>query len=68
VLLFGFSQADKERKANMLNCKLGELPVKYLGITVPNKVLGIWAFQGLINRMFKRLDPWKGKFMTSGVS
>jgi len=66
VLLFGYSQSDKERKANMLNCKLGELPVMYLGIPVSNKVLGIGAFQGLVNRMFKRLDPWKGKFMTSG--
>jgi hypothetical protein len=56
VLLFGFSQADKERKANMLNYKLGELPVKYLGIPISNKVLGIGTFQGLINRMFKRLD------------
>jgi hypothetical protein len=56
VLLFGFSQADKERKSNMRNCKLGELPVKYLVIPVSNEVLGIGAFQGLINRMFKRLD------------
>ena len=46
VLLFGYSQYDKERKANMLNCKLGGLPVKYLGIPVSNKVLGIGAFQG----------------------
>lgn len=57
VILFGFSQAEKERKATILNCRLGELPVKYLGIL---------AFQGVPSRMFKRLDPWKGKFMTSG--
>jgi hypothetical protein len=66
VLLFGYSQADKERKANMINGKLGELLVKYLGIPISNKVLGTGAFQGIINRMLKRLDPWKGKFMTSG--
>jgi hypothetical protein len=52
--------------ANMLNCKLGEFPVKYLGIPISNKVLRVGACQGIINRMFKRLDPWKGKFMTSG--
>jgi hypothetical protein len=49
----------------MLNCKLGELPIKYLGIPISDKVLGIGAFQGLPTRMTKRLDPWKGKFMTS---
>lgn len=32
VILFGFSQVEKERKANLLNCKLGALPVRYLGI------------------------------------
>ena len=50
----------------MLNCKLGELPIKYLGIPVSDKVLSIGAFQGLPAKMVKRLDPWKGKFMTSG--
>jgi hypothetical protein len=64
VLLFGYPQVEKERKANMLNCKLGELPIKYLGIPVSDKLLGIGAFQGLPTRMTKRLDPWKGKFMT----
>jgi hypothetical protein len=47
VVLFRYSQADKERKANMLNGKLGELLVKYLGIPISNKVLGIGAFQVL---------------------
>lgn len=74
VVLFGFSQAEQERKANMLNCKLGTLPIKYLGIPVSDRMLGIGAFQGVPNRAFqgvpnrliKTLDPWKGKFMTSG--
>jgi hypothetical protein len=66
VILFGFNQEDKERKANMLNCRLGELPIKYLGIPISNTVLGMGAFQGVLNKMIKRLDPWKGKHMTSG--
>jgi hypothetical protein len=36
-----------------------------MGIPISNKVLGISAFQGICNKMIKRLDPWKGKFMTS---
>jgi hypothetical protein len=66
VIFFEFTQDEKERKANMMNYKLGELPVKYLGIPVSDRMLGIGAFQGLSCRMMKRLDPWKGKFMTSG--
>lgn len=66
VVFFGYSQADQERKANMLNCKLGTLPMKYLGIPVSDSILGLGAFQGVTNRMIKRLDPWKGKFMISG--
>jgi hypothetical protein len=66
VVFFGISQAEKERKINMMNCKLGELPVKYLGIPVSDKVIGSRAFQIIPNRMLKRLDPWKGKFMTLG--
>jgi hypothetical protein len=31
VFVFGVPQAEKERMANMLNCVLGELPLKYLG-------------------------------------
>jgi hypothetical protein len=76
IIFFGIAQAEKERKANMMNCKLGELPVKYLGIRelpvnylgipVSNRVIGSGVFQIIPNRMLKRLDPWKGKFMTSG--
>lgn len=50
----------------MLNCKLGELPVKYLGIPVSDRMLGINAFLGITSKMMKHLDPWKGKLMSSG--
>lgn len=66
VIMFCYTQEEKEKTTNMLNCKLGELPVKYLGILVSDKVLGINAFQGVPTRMMKMLDPLKGKFMTSG--
>jgi hypothetical protein len=65
VIFFGYRQEDKERKANILNCRLGELPMKYLGIPISDKVLGIGALQGIYNKMIKRLDPWKGKHLTS---
>lgn len=44
VFVFGESQVDKERKANMLNCVLGELPLKYLGIPISDRYLNMGAF------------------------
>jgi hypothetical protein len=64
--VFGVQQDEKERLANMLNCVLGKLPLKYLGIPVSNKHLNISAFSFLIQKLHKILDPWRGKFLTSG--
>jgi hypothetical protein len=64
--VFGVQQDEKERLANMLNCVMGELPLKYLGIPVSNKHLNISAFSFLIQKLHKRVDPWRGKFLTSG--
>ncbi|RLN34680.1 putative retroelement [Panicum miliaceum] len=52
--------------ANKLNCKLGSLPMKYLGIPVSDAHLGTTAFGGLFEKMNKRLEPWKGKHLSSG--
>jgi hypothetical protein len=50
----------------MLNCVLGELPIKYLGIPVSDHHLGMGAFGFWPQKMLSRLDPWKGKFLTFG--
>ena len=65
VLVFGFPQPEKERLANMLNCALGEPPMKYLGIPVSDQHLAMGAFTPIIQKMYKRLDPWQGKHLTS---
>jgi len=52
--------------ANMLNCVLGEMPMKYLGIPISDKHLNISAFSFLHQKLYKRLDPWKGRLLTSG--
>lgn len=66
VFVFGYSQLDKERLANMLNCALGVLPFKYLGIPISDHHLGMGAFGPIFQKMCRRLDPWKGKHLTSG--
>jgi hypothetical protein len=49
----------------MLTCKLGQVPMTYLGILVSDKVLRSRAFEKLVMKM-NRLDPWKGKCNSSG--
>lgn len=63
---FGVSQIEKEEMANMLNCVLGDLPMKYLGIPVSDHNLTMGAFGFLPQKMLTRLDPWNDKFLTSG--
>ena len=48
VFVFGVQQAEKERMAYMLNCVLGELPLKYLGIPISNNHLDMSAFSPII--------------------
>jgi hypothetical protein len=51
VYVFGADQQEKDRLANMLNCRLGDwLPVS-------DGRLGVQAFTGLLDKMRKRLDP-----------
>jgi len=66
VFVFGVSQREKEETANMLNCVLGNFPMKYLGVPISYRHLHMNAFSHLIQKMGKRLDPWKGKWLTSG--
>jgi hypothetical protein len=65
IYVFGYSQQDKENMANMLNCVLCEFPMKYLGIPVSDHHLGMGAFSPILQKMIKRLDPWKGTHITS---
>lgn len=65
VFVFGVSQEEKERMANMLNCVFGSFPMKYLGIPISFKHINMESFRPLIHKLRNRLDPWKGKFLTS---
>jgi hypothetical protein len=66
VFVIGVSQGEKELMANKLNCALGELPMKYLGIPVSDSHITIAGFSHIVQKIYKRLDPWKGKHLTFG--
>lgn len=53
VLAFGVDEDEQWRIANMLNCKVGKLPMTYLGIPmqVSNWGGGVSAFDKIVDKM-----------------
>jgi hypothetical protein len=66
VVVFGVDKETETNIAKALNCTTGSLPMKYLGFPISNKKLRMEAFGGVVDKMKKKLQPWKGKHLTSG--
>jgi hypothetical protein len=65
AFVFGTSEMDTTRVANMLNCQLGSLPMKYKGIPISDSKLSKVVFTNIPEKVSKRIPPWKGKWMSS---
>jgi hypothetical protein len=59
--VFGMIEEAQERISRMLNCQLGELPLKYLGIPISDVKSCMTAFCGLTEKVSNRIPPCKGK-------
>ena len=57
---------EQNEVANMLNYKVGCLPMVYLGIPVSDRHLGINALKGVPKKLQKHLQSWKEKNLTWG--
>ena len=66
VVVFGVEEKRQQEIANMLNCKLGEFPLNYLGFPISDKNLGVAHFSKIVEKMRKKLQPWTGKHLSSG--
>jgi hypothetical protein len=64
--MFEMEEKDRFRITNMLNCQIGQLPIKYLGIPLSSNKLYARDFIGMPEKIFKRIPPWKGKHSSSG--
>lgn len=62
VYMFGLDPEEEWMWANMLNCKVGKMPICYLGIPISDQKLRRAAFEKLVLKMRCRLDPWKAVF------
>ena len=60
VLVFGVSKEGQDRTANMLNYQVGTLPMTY------HKTVGVKGFERILEKMRNKLQPWKGKNLSSG--
>ena len=65
VLVFGVSEAEQIRMAKMLNCKIGSLSMTYLELPLSDRNVGAKSLEGPLTKMRKKLQPWKGKNLSS---
>ncbi|OAY84862.1 hypothetical protein ACMD2_10166 [Ananas comosus] len=63
---FGPNPGTADILSQIIECKPGNLPFKYLGLPLHNKRLRRedWAF--VINRIESRIDGWKAKLLSQG--
>jgi hypothetical protein len=58
--------AQGQYLASLLNCSLGKLPIKYLGVNLYWKKPSKSDWQLLIDKIHKKLPQWKGKHLSLG--
>jgi hypothetical protein len=66
LVSFGLSQEEEDKIVNKLNCEVGVFPMKYLGFPISDIRLGVHSFKGIVVKMGHRLQPWKGRNLSSG--
>jgi hypothetical protein len=65
VVVSGLEEGAKQRVANLLNCKLGKFPIKYLGLPMSDCPLSVAEWGFLTEKVGHRVDPWQGLFLAS---
>jgi hypothetical protein len=58
-IFFGLKEEDKHKIANMLNCKIGALPMPYLGIPIGDYKLRVGDFDYMAEKDFEKDSPIK---------
>lgn len=66
VFVLGVDDMDAIRVSNSFNCKLGKLPITYLGMDIGDRKMGDRVVANVINKMKRRLDSWKNNLLSSG--
>lgn len=66
--LFGINvdQSILSSGAQFLNCKIGVLPFKYLGLPIGANTRSLVTWQPIIDSLARRLASWKGRHLSLG--
>ena len=66
MITFGMDDSEQQHIANTLNCNVGKMPMRYLSFPISSRNIGVGGFKNIVNKMRKKLQPWKGKHLSSG--
>lgn len=66
VILVGAESDEAKRVAELLNCKVGTLPITYLGIPIHEGRLTVADLEIVPNKIEKRLGTWKCGHLSYG--
>lgn len=59
-------RSESMRVANTLDCRLGNLPLNYLGFVIRDKVVRSQSASKLFSKLDSRLNNWKSNLLSSG--
>jgi hypothetical protein len=66
LIPLNLSDNEGNHLAEILECKIGSLPIKYLGVQFHWKKLRNRDWDFLVNKIDKKLSNWKGKLLSIG--
>ena len=66
VIVVKASNQEQKRVANMLNCKIGSLPIKYLVISVSNTHLRVRELMFMGQKVENKIGIWQCMYLSSG--
>jgi hypothetical protein len=58
VYVLGCSEGETARVAQMFNCNIGQLPIKYLGVMVHNRHMTVSELNYVAAKVEKRIPTW----------
>jgi hypothetical protein len=66
VYVLGCSEGETAKVAQMFNCNVGQLPMKYLGVMVHNRHMTASELNYVAAKVEKRIPTWKNVGLSSG--
>jgi len=67
IFTIGLSEEEQCLAANLLGCKIGSFPMKYLGMPVSNYMVTMAQLISYVSeKTEKRLGTWQCEYLSSG--